>query len=477
MSDVAERQLIKLVSHEQRSTRRILIAGISTLVVVVAMSAALAVYYAVMANRLSATSARLTATSERLIADSARLDRHAFDMRREIDQQKNRVSSQEVAIRRAYDELRGTSLGSAKERSQADLLMAITGYLEQGRHSLLDERLIESTVSSGDGALDTLADGVASLMAWRRHGLQITNETEGFPEQLDTAKQAFSTIAEDSPYRILAATGIAWVVFIDASSERSAFASEKCEALIQHVAQISDEQSLSIQPLYWRAQCNRKMGRSVEALRDYSTALNKINPIASDELDRDELTLQMNVYHGIGTVLITTASFENDPDVNAARALALRMCPPGGDQGTADTMKLTRACLDKAILLRKRLGQTPNEQSGTAENISFTYLLEGDLSGALANAQKVERTGLFAWNELIRALSAEELANSDEGGIDSPSAKAARVTAAEARRNVSMFAPNQFNACELQALLTPEVYKKAEAILRQEHSDFVADCE
>ncbi|MDP3459910.1 MAG: hypothetical protein Q8S09_11620, partial [Hyphomonas sp.] len=161
MSDAAERQLIELVSREQRGTRRVLIAGISTLVLVVAMSAALAAYYAVMANRLSATSAQL-------MADSKRLDRHAFNMRREIDQQKNRVSSQEAAIRRAHDELRGTYQGAASKRSKADLLVAVTGYLQQGRHSLSDERLIESAGSSGDEALDTLAGGVASLLAWQR---------------------------------------------------------------------------------------------------------------------------------------------------------------------------------------------------------------------------------------------------------------------------------------------------------------------
>jgi tetratricopeptide (TPR) repeat protein len=469
MSDAAERQLIELVSREQRGTRRVLIAGISTLVLVVAMSAALAAYYAVMANRLSATSAQL-------MADSKRLDRHAFNMRREIDQQKNRVSSQEAAIRRAHDELRGTYQGAASKRSKADLLVAVTGYLQQGRHSLSDERLIESAGRSGDEALDTLAGGVASLLAWQRNGLPITKDTEGLPEQLEAARQAFTTVSVDPSYRVLAETGLAWILFIDASSERSAYAPQKCEAVIQRVAQISSEQALSLQPLYWRAQCNRKMGRTVEALRDYSMALNKIDPAGGDTSDSDELTLQMNAYHGLGTVLITTAGLQDDPNVIAARALARRMCTSGVDEGVADTMKMTRACLDKAILLRRRLGQTPNQQSGTAENISFTYLLEGDFSGALANAQKVERTGLFAWNELIRALAAEEVANGTTDDVEPTDAEAVRATAAEARRNVSMFAPNQFNPCELQALLTPEVYVKAEAILRQEHADFDADC-
>ena len=45
MSDSADRQLIDLVSREQRGLRQILIAGITTLVVVVMMSAGLGVYY------------------------------------------------------------------------------------------------------------------------------------------------------------------------------------------------------------------------------------------------------------------------------------------------------------------------------------------------------------------------------------------------------------------------------------------------
>ena len=82
MSDSADRQLIDLVSREQRGLRQILIAGITTLVVVVMMSAGLGVYYYVVANDLSVK-------SERLTADSDRLERHAFTMRRDIDQQNN----------------------------------------------------------------------------------------------------------------------------------------------------------------------------------------------------------------------------------------------------------------------------------------------------------------------------------------------------------------------------------------------------
>ena len=125
-------------------------------------------------------------------------------------------------------------------------------------------------------------------------------------------------------------------------------------------------------------------------------------------------------------------------------------------------MKLTRACLDKAIALRVALGQTENQQSGSAENKGFTYLRDGDFEGALNHAIKVEKTGLFAWNELVRALAAEQVGNED--------------ISREARRYVSMFDPEGFNACELKALMTPEVYESARAIISSEHDDMDVAC-
>ena len=456
MSDSADRQLIDLVSREQRGLRQILIAGITTLVVVVMMSAGLGVYYYVVANDLSVK-------SERLTADSDRLERHAFTMRRDIDQQNNRVAAQEAAIRRAYDEMRQMYAGSASGQARDNVLPVIVAYLERGRHSLADERLIEiQSVKPSSTAEGALLKGAANLLTWERSGAQIRKGDAGLPETLKAAQDSFNAALTDPALRPLAQTGLAWISFIDASSLRSSYAVASCQAVDAMVGQIGSDDELGLQPLYWRAQCNRKLGRTREALSDYSLALNRVDLDSDDTPDPAEQTIQMNAFHGLGTVLITTADLPADTGVDSARALAERVCGAGVvDQGS-QLMTLTRACLDKAIALRVALGQTENQQSGSAENKGFTYLRDGDFEGAFEHAARVEKTGLFAWNELVRVLSAEKVGD--------------EAVAREARRNVSLFSPEGFNACELQALMTPEVFQSAQGIISSEHGDIEVSC-
>tara|TARA_R110000787_G_scaffold271583_1_gene378830 strand:+ start:1294 stop:2667 length:1374 start_codon:yes stop_codon:yes gene_type:complete len=456
MSDSAERQLIDLVSREQRGLKHILIAGITTLVLVVMMSAGLGVYYYVVAQDLSEKSARLT-------ADSDRLEKHAFNMRRDIDQQNNRVAAQEAAIRRAYDEMRQMYGGSVGGQAIDKALPAVMGFLERGRHSLADERLIEiQAAKPGNSAEGALLKGAAGLLVWERSGAQIKKGDTGLPEQLQSAQDSFKSALADPALRSLAQTGLAWISFIDASSARSSYTLADCQTVDAMVGQIGSDDELGLQPLYWRAQCNRKLGRTREALSDYSLALNRVDPSADDTPDPAEQTIQMNAFHGLGTVLITTADLPPDADIESARALAERVCEAGDTGEGSHLMKLTRACLDKAIALRVALGQTENQQSGSAENKGFTYLRDGDFEGALNHAIKVEKTGLFAWNELVRALAAEQVGNED--------------ISREARRYVSMFDPEGFNACELKALMTPEVYESARAIISSEHDDMDVAC-
>tara|TARA_R110000782_G_scaffold66564_5_gene134927 strand:- start:1092 stop:2465 length:1374 start_codon:yes stop_codon:yes gene_type:complete len=456
MSDSAERQLIDLVSREQRGLKRILIAGITTLVLVVMMSAGLGVYYYVVAEDLSVK-------SERLTADSDRLERHAFAMRRDIDAQNNRVAAQEAAIRRAYDEMRQMYAGSVGEQASGKVLPAVMGYLERGRHSLADERLIEiQSAKPGNDAESALLKGAAGLLAWDRSGAQIKKGDSGLPEQLKSAQDSFNTALADPSLRSLAQTGLAWITFIDASSPRSSYTLADCQAVDAMVGKIGSDEELGLQPLYWRAQCNRKLGRTREALSDYSLALNRVDPAADDTPDPAEQTIQMNAFHGLGTVLITTADLPADAGIESARALAERVCGADEAGDGSHLMKLTRACLDKAIALRVALGQTENQQSGSSENKGFTYLRDGDFDGAFRHAKNIEKTGLFAWNELVRALSAEQV------GEES--------IAREARRNVSMFPPEGFNVCELKALMTPEVYESALYIISSEHDGMDVTC-
>jgi tetratricopeptide (TPR) repeat protein len=453
MSDKGEDELIALVSSEQRGFRRILFAGFGILFVLVAMSAALGVYYYSVANSLEAT--------------SARLERNAFDSRLAADRQTNQVANLERAVRRTYDEFRAASASAPKQSKSAAAIEAVGAYLQRGAHSLNDELLIESASLNRAGAAPethALLVGAAALLAWDRSGEQIAADATGLPDILANAKAAFEKAGTDSKLASLAKTGLAWILFIDASSNRSTYALADCEAVFRAIEASAVGSEPGPQPLYWRAQCERKLGRTREALRDYALALRQSGEIADASRDEAALTLAMNAFHGVGTELIATFDIP-DETLRAELDLAVSLCGKveGGKaeetQKGSPRMLLARSCLDQAIRLRERLHQTNNQVSGTAENVSFSYLRDGDFDGAYENAAAVERTGLFAWNELVRALSAKHVAT-----------PAARKAARDARRNVSFFATGRFNPCELQVLLNADLFAEAQSIVEAEHS-------
>src|SRR5262249_3011965 len=111
----AEDDLIALVAQEQRGFRRILFAGFGVLLVLIAMSVALGVYYYIVSRNLEAT--------------SARLERGAFDSRLAADRQTNQVANLERAVRRTYNEFRAASMGSSVTPDPAKALAAVETYL------------------------------------------------------------------------------------------------------------------------------------------------------------------------------------------------------------------------------------------------------------------------------------------------------------------------------------------------------------
>ena len=447
MSDKGEEDLIALVSAEQRGFRRILFTGFGILIVLVAMSAALGVYYYSVSNSLAAT--------------SARLERGAFDTRLAADRQTNQVANLERAVRRTYDEFRAASVSASNKAKPGAAVEAVRAYLSRGEHSLNDDLQIETAALNKAGLSSeahALVVGASALLAWERSGEQISDQAAGLPAVLEVAKSSFEQAATDDKLAPLARTGLAWVLFIDASSTRSTYAPSDCQAVFQAIEASAAQSQPGPQPLYWRAHCERKLGRTREALRDYALALEQSGKIAATSRDEAALTLAMNAFHGVGTQLIAT--FEvSDQDLRAELDLASRLCgQPAQDDKGSPRMLLARACLSQAIRLRERLHQTDNQISGTAENVSFTYLRDGDFEGALANAVAVERTGLFPWNELVRALSASQVKTSQ-------ALRAER----EARRSVSYFAIGRFNPCELQVLLNADLFAKARSLVEQEH--------
>jgi hypothetical protein len=148
-----------------------------------------------------------------------------------------------------------------------------------------------------------------------------------------------------------------------------------------------------------------------------------------------------------------------DHELIEQRALAAESCGTGeATDHRSDRMRLARACLDRAVDLRRQLHQTANQLSGTAENITFAYLRDLQFPEAFDNTARVERTGLFPWNELVRALTASHLTTRE-----------ARAAEREARRNVRFFAVERFNPCELQVLLSDDLFEEARSIVEAEH--------
>jgi|GEM_PF-1344538 len=459
MPDTPEDDLIALVTREQRGFRRTLFAGFGILFLLVAMSATLGVYYYAVSQQLTQTSTALTETS-------SRLEREAFEARIEADRQTNRVANLERAVRRTYDEIRAISPGLSTGAEPQDALAAVSDYLRRGR-SPREERIIEAA-SAGQAALSPGAQALLSasstLLAWERSGEQINAGAGGLPAMLARAKADFETAQADPALTGLAHAGIAWVQYLYASSPASNYTVMDCEAVFKSIEASSVVSDPGPQPLYWRAQCERKLGRTRDALRDYVLALRQSGELPSGSSEAT-INLAMNAFHGVGTLLVAMVDVP-DQELRSELDLARNLCgkPDAADKGSA-RMLLARSCLNQAIRLRERLQQTPNQVSGTRENVSFSYLRDGDFAGAYSNASKVERTGLFPWNELLRALSAAHL-KTDEA-----------VTAErEARRNVRFFEVGRFNPCELNVLLGADLILEARALIEGEHKGAALAC-
>jgi hypothetical protein len=190
--------------------------------------------------------------------------------------------------------------------------------------------------------------------------------------------------------------------------------------------------------------------------------------------DTAELTLAMNALHGVGTTLIASAAIPDDaPGMAEALAIAGEGCPiRHGYRERSPRMALALSCLSEAVLLRRQLGQSPNLQSASGENMSFAHLRDGDFDAAYANAVAVERTGLFPWNEVVRALAASRVRPAA-----AEARRAAASAAADARGNVALFNVDQFNLCELQALFDPEMYEDVREIIADAHPGEEVGCQ
>lgn len=452
MSGDSDQQLIALIKREQGGFRFILFSGLFMLLVLVGTSAALGFYY-------------YTASQD--IAEL--IERQTFDVRRDIDSQRNRVAAQDMRLRRVHAEVRGASTGRLApppQQMQAALASART-YLERGRLSFSDEQMIDAIARDATAEASSARNfliGVARLAEFERSGDTGLGGQSALPQILLDARAAFDAAATDPAFAQTAQAGLAVVSFYDA--QRTAYALAECEQLFSVIA-ASGEIGASPQPLYWQAQCERKLGRTVESLLHYSQALEQSAVQArSPAADFSDLTLAMNAFHGVGTTLIALYDAE-EAEIAPALAIANERCSTARDLTGSPRMQLAERCLRDAMRLRRQLGQTPNQVSGSGENLSFVYLRDNDFDRAYAHANEVEQTGVLAWTELVRALAAENVEQTDE----------VRAVATQARRRISFFSVDDFALCEMQRLLSADHYEDAVRIIERQHPDETVACE
>lgn len=467
MTTAGDEDLAALIVREQAGFRRILQAGVVTLIIMALISAALGVY--------------LYIASQSLMETTRVLQANAFETRRRVDAQNNRIVAQEIAIRRTYDEIR-QSLGEAQVAATPETVAlarnASAAFLLRGRiPTLTEQRAIRQFGARRTGAVSLgahgLFAGVTALLNYETRGEQIAADAEELPPTLATALQGFETATDAADTRGLGRAGLAWIAFEDASSARNNYSTPACTAVFEAIDAIGDSADPSPQPLYWRAQCERKVGLTSQALEHYAQALRASTALTENGGARDaaELTLAMNAYHGVGTTLIAGFDIPDDaPGMRDALAIAEEACPNlEAYSYRSNRMAMALSCLDEAIALRRALGQTDNQLSGSGENISFAHLRDGDFNAAYQNAAAIERTGIFAWNEVVRALVAPRTRFAGT--------RARRAAAADARRNVSMFSVGQFNICELRALFDEDHYEAARRIIAETHPGEEVRCE
>jgi len=459
MANAAEQNLIALLADEQRGLRRVLMAGIAVLIVLVVMSGALGVYYYV--------------ASQQLAKASQELQQQAFDTRRRVDQQANRAATQERRMRRIYDEMR-QSLGSMAGASPDDPNLAITAVrsvLQHGRHlSLANERLL-AQVSSAQGkaspAQKALFTGVLALAESDQRGETVSAGASDLPPRLGAARDAFTAASADPTLHALAQAGLANVLYQIASSDRQNFRPDICAKVLDAVQQSIENNTAGPQPLWYKAQCERRLGHTAVAFADFARAISGTSETLADPDDADdaELMVAMNAFNGAGATLTAASGAASDADIQAGLTVAQQTCGAGDDANIHDpNLRIALACINQAIKLRRVLRQTENQIGSTKQSIGFVYLREHNYDAAFQNSVAVERTGLYAQNELIRALAGAHVhpASADDQADASDAV-------AEATRNIGMFRFQQFNVCELQALLPADLYTEAQKIFATAH--------
>lgn len=416
-----EDALTAMLDRDQRSFRRVLFAGIAMIVVVMLIGGAL-----VAQNFRTAQNLATLETELHRVEQDTRLEAHR--LRQTADAAAIADNRRAMENRAAFEDIRvliDASTPGAGARGAGGAQQAAFAYFEGLRVPLAGERAIHAALASPTATPDQQTrDLLAAVELMRRYdktGSGLRADASGaaaLTPELEEAAGKLEHAAQSPALKQAALLGRARIDYILASANN--FRRPLCDAMFQR-ADALPRTAWSIQVLLNRAECWRKNGDSQSAHAEFEAAVKRLAATPANQeralsgSDADPL-VQYQAYHGRGTTLIAIAA-----------------------DGDLEKLKQAQDDLQKAAALRKLGGQSELEVVGSLENLGLAYLKAGQYQQAARNAAEVTRVRSLGWNEVVRALSAQQLKDDD--------------TFATARENLANYRRAEFNECELKKLV------------------------
>lgn len=416
-----EDALTAMLDRDQRSFRRVLFAGIAMIVVVMLIGGALVAQNFRTAQNLSSLETKL-----RQVEQNTRLEAHR--LRQTADAAAIADNRRAMENRAAFEDIRNlidaSTPGAGARGGATGAQQAAFAYLEGLRLPLVGERAIHGVLSSTAPVDAPMRDLLAAVELMRRYdkaGAGLRADASGasaLTPELEDAAARLDRAAHAPALKQAALVGRARIDYILAAANN--FRRPLCDTMFQRVDALP-RAAWSIQVLLNRAECWRKNGDSQSANAEFEAAVKRLAATPANQeralsgSDADPL-VQYQAYHGRGTTLIAIAA-----------------------DGDLEKLRQAQDDLQKAAGLRKLGGQSELEVVGSLENLGLAYLKAGQYQQAARNAAEVTRVRSLGWNEVVRALSAQQLKDDD--------------TYATARENLANYRRAEFNECELKKLV------------------------
>lgn len=461
MVEGAQERLAELISREQQGFRAMLRAGIALFLLLLVIVTAVAVFSMRVSKR----------TSEALLESR----RNAFETRVALNEQNTRIADQEARIRRAAIEIRDLAQsngGAIGPKQLEEARAALLGFIQRGEPlSITDEATITRIgATQQDSPVGRYMSGVSALIQFQNSGAPLEQDGKTPPEITAAMQKLQQAASEDPSLAPMALTAVAHIR--SRAAVASSYDPKACDALYAALDAAAAGGASGPPLLTWRADCERKTGRSREAFLHFTQALLQVEAAKAQSAQNQTMRpnappseFEISALHGIGTTLIRESAFQGgDAEMQDAIQVARKACP-GGQAGYSPAMGLALACLDAAIAKRKLAGQTASQINGTAENKGFAFFRDDKFADAFRNAEPIAANAPSAWNELVRVIAADHLLKADDKSVHEE-AKMARAAALD---NVSFFKVDSFNSCELKSLFSEPLYNEAIGILARTH--------